>query len=131
MSVTCSGFAQAVGWSPAGVPCPFDRHPARDLCRVMEKAVPEKPILLPHKFHDELERVCRETQNHTLRHSEFGLLMKSLQEVPRAWPRAGGVDKPGFLRPGSCTCHLKQFGLSFACRIYTLPRTPAHPSHRL
>ena len=49
--------------------------------RCIEKGAVDKPILLPHKFHDELERVCSETQNHSLRHSEFGVLMKSLQEV--------------------------------------------------
>lgn len=58
-------------------------------CRCIDKGALDKPILLPHKFHDELERVCEETQNHSLRKSEFGILMKSLQEVRgcKTWVR--------------------------------------------
>ncbi|KAL6768924.1 hypothetical protein ACKKBF_B16775 [Auxenochlorella protothecoides x Auxenochlorella symbiontica] len=65
------------------------------LTRCIDKGALDKPILLPHKFHDELERVCEETQNHSLRKSEFGILMKSLQEAVILAPRIAFSLRPG------------------------------------
>lgn len=97
----------------------------------MEKAIPEKPILLPHKFHDELERVCQETQNHTLRHSEFGLLMKSLQEVPRAWPGRGVVcwARPCFSFKAPLPAFYNTLGL--LCMPNAIKQGPSCPSARI
>ncbi|KDD76488.1 sucrose synthase [Helicosporidium sp. ATCC 50920] len=53
-----------------------------------------RPILLPHTFHTEFERVCSEGKTGSLEHSEFGLLMASTQEAVVLPPRIAFALRP-------------------------------------
>ena len=48
--------------------------------RCLEKGKPN-PVLLPHVVQDELLAVCESCNNINLKGSEFGILLKTIQEV--------------------------------------------------
>ena len=51
-------------------------------CRFLEQgSTLGKPILVPHQLQDELQKVCEECNNASLKTSDFGCLVQSIQEV--------------------------------------------------
>ena len=65
----------------------FPACPCTTRCRCIERGKPN-PVLLPHMVHDEMAGVCDSCNNAALKSSEFGILIKSIQEV-------GGFPWPG------------------------------------